>query len=115
MGANQTLEIEVENRLATVDKRLDDMHADRNQLSDSGNSLISELDQRVKASHHTLLVAKLISEPARESLFLKLRDSLNDVEELMASQLDGETSFPYVACSSEELADAAHLRPNRMP
>lgn len=99
MGANQRLEIEVENRLASLDKRLDEMQADGNQLSDSDKGLICDLGQRVKASHHTLLVAKLISEPARESLLLKLRDSINDVEELMASQLDGETSFPYLACS----------------
>ena len=112
MGSNQALEIEVENQLTRLDRRVRDGRVDSEQLSDSGKELMHELSQRVKASHHTLLVAKLISEPARESLFLKLRDSLHDVEELMAFQLAGETHFPHPACSSGELADAGHIGPN---
>jgi len=61
-----------------------------------------------------LLVAKLLSEPARESMFSKVRDSLGGVE-LIASQLVVKTNFPYSACSSGELAYEGHIKPIGRP
>lgn len=115
MGSNHALEIEVENHLANLDKLVDKIDADRDQVSFSGKDLMLELRDKVKATHHMLLVAKLLSEPARESMFSKVRDSLSDVEELIASQLGVNTTFPYSACSSGELAYASHIMPNGRP
>lgn len=115
MGSNQALETEVANQLAKLDKLVGDLQADRDRWSAADKDFMHQLRQRVNAGHRTLLVAKLISEPARESLFLKLHDSLNDVEELMASLSSSTRNFPYPACSSGELADGAHFRPNGRP
>jgi hypothetical protein len=115
MGSNHVLEIEVENHLANLDKLVHSIDADRDQLSLSGKDLMRQLRNKVKASHDMLLVAKLLSEPARESIFSKVRDSLSDVEEFIASQLGVKTNVPHSACSSEELAYASHVRPNGRP
>lgn len=115
MGSNHALEIEVESHLANLDKLVDSIDADRDQVSFSGKGLMHGLRAKVKASHYMLLVAKLLSEPARESMFSKVRDSLRDVEELIASQLVVKTNFPYSACSSGELAYAGHIKPIGRP
>jgi hypothetical protein len=115
MGSNHALEIEVGNHLANLDKLVDSIDADRDQVSFSGKDLMPRLRDKVKASHHMLLIAKLLSEPARESMFSKVRDSLSDVEELIASQLGAKTNSSYSACSSGELAYAGHNRPNGRP
>ena len=115
MGSNHALEIEVENHLANLDKLVDSIDADRDQKSFSRKDLMHQLRHKVKASHDMLHVAKLLSEPARESMFSKVRDSLSDVEEFIASQLGVKTNFPYSACSSGELAYASHVRPNGKP
>ena len=114
MGSNHALEIEVENHLADLDKLVDGLDADQDQVSFSGKGLMHELRDKVKASHHMLLVAKLLSEPARESMFSKVRDSLSDVE-LIPSQLVVKTNFPYSACSSGELAYEGHIKPIGRP
>jgi len=114
VGSNHALEIEVENHLANLDKLVDGLDADQDQVSFSAKGLMHELRDNVKASHHMLLVAKLLSEPARESMFSKVRDSLSGVE-LIASQLVVKTNFPYSACSSGELAYESHIKPIGRP
>jgi hypothetical protein len=42
---------------------------------------------KIKASQNLFRVAKLLSEPARESMLSKVDHSLNDLEEVVASQL----------------------------
>ena len=112
MGSNYALEVEVDNRLANLDKTVDSLGTDHDQSSFSRKDFVHELRDRVNASRRMLLVAKLLSEPARESMFSKVRDSLCVVEALIASQLSGKTNLPYSACSPGELAYAGHIRPH---
>ena len=84
-------ENELENRIRNLDKLVDSTHAALEQVSFSGKphavDLVNDLRVKVKATHNMVQVAKLLSEPARESMFSKIRDSLNDLEEVIASHL----------------------------
>jgi hypothetical protein len=51
---------------------------------------MNDLRVKIKATHNMLRVAKLLSEPARESMLSKVRDSLNDLEDIVASKLGVE-------------------------
>ena len=115
MSLNHAFEIDLENHLANLAKRIDSIEAERDQVCYSGNGLMSEVRDKVQAMRHMLLVAKLLREPARESMLSKVRDSLSDIEELIALQLGVKTMFPYSACSSGELVYAGQTRPNRKP
>ncbi len=90
------LDDELENRIKNLDKMVDSLLATPDQVSFSGKphvlNLVNDLRVKIKASHNLLRVAKLLSEPARESMFSKIRDSLNDLEESIASRLDVKTS-----------------------
>jgi len=84
-------ENELENRIKNLDKLVDSTHAALEQVSFSGKpralDLVTDLRVKVKASHNLLQVAKLLSEPARKSMFSKIRDSLNELEDVVASHL----------------------------
>ena len=84
-------ENELENRLRNLDKLVDSTHAALEQVSFSGKpralDLVTDLRVKVKASHNLLQVAKLLSEPARKSMFSKIRDSLSELENVVASHL----------------------------
>ncbi len=84
-------ENELENRIKNLDKLVDSTHAALEQVSFSGKpcalDLVTDLRVKIKASQNLLRVAKLLSEPARASMFSKVRDSLNDLEESIASHL----------------------------
>jgi len=84
------LEVEIENRIKNLDMLVDKIHAARDQVPFSGKpgDLVHNLRVKIRASHDMVRVAKLLSEPARESMFRKVRDSLNDLEEAIASHLD---------------------------
>ncbi len=90
------LDNELENRIKNLDRLVDSLHATPDQMSFSGKphalDLVNDLRAKIKASHNLLQVAKLLSEPARESMFSKVRDSLNDLEESIASDLGVTTS-----------------------
>jgi hypothetical protein len=90
------LDNELENRIKNLDKLVDSLHATSDQMSFSGKphalNVVNDLRVRIKASHNLVRVAKLLSEPARESMFSKVRDSLNDLEESIASHLSAKTS-----------------------
>ena len=90
------LENEVERHLKNLDELVDNLHATPDQMSFSGKphalDLVNDLRAKIKASHNLLQVAKLLSEPARESMLSKVRDSLNDLEESIASHLGVKTS-----------------------
>jgi hypothetical protein len=45
---------------------------------------------KIQATHNLLRVAKLLSDPARESMLSRVRDSLDDLEQVVASNLDVE-------------------------
>jgi hypothetical protein len=85
------IENELENRLKNMDKLVESTHAALNQVSFSGKphalDLMNDLRVKIKATLNMLRVAKLLSEPARESMFSKVRDSLNELEEVIASHL----------------------------
>ena len=85
------LENELENRLKNLDKLVDSLQATSDQMSFSGkphaNDLVNNFRAKIKASQNLLRVAKLLSEPVRDSMFSKVRDSVNDLEESIASHL----------------------------
>jgi hypothetical protein len=90
------LDDELENRIKNLDKLVDSLNATSNQMSFSGKlhvlNLVNDLRVKIKASYNLLRLAKLLSEPARESMFSKIRDSLNDLEESVASHFGVKTS-----------------------
>jgi hypothetical protein len=51
---------------------------------------MDDLRVKIKASQDTLRVAKLLREPARASMLLRVRDSLSELEEVIATHLDVE-------------------------
>jgi hypothetical protein len=89
-----TLETDLENRIGNLDKLVDSTYAALGQESFSGKphalDLVNDLRVKIKATHNMLRVAKLLSEPARESMLSKVRDSLNDLEHIVASKFGVE-------------------------
>jgi hypothetical protein len=88
------LENQLENRIQNLDKLVESVHAALRQVSFSGKlralNLMNDLRVKIKATHNKLRVAKLLSEPARESMLSRVRDSLNELEETIAAHLDVE-------------------------
>jgi len=87
-----TLENDLENRIRNFDKLVDSTYAALGQELFPGKplhalTLVNELRVKIKANRNMFRVAKLLSEPARGSILLKVRDCLNDLEEVVASQL----------------------------
>jgi len=79
-------EIEVQDRLRNLDELVDRIGA-TNQDKASSSDLLRDLRAIVKANHDEVLVAKLVSDPARESMLLKVRDSLRNLEKMLAYHL----------------------------
>ncbi len=90
------LDDELENRIKDLDKLVDSLRVSPDRISFSGKphtlDLVNDLRAKIKASQNLLRVAKLLSEPARGSMFSKIRDSLNDLEEVVAFHLGVKTS-----------------------
>lgn len=87
-------ENELENRMQNLDKLVHSVHAALRQVSFSGKpralDLMNDLSGRIKATQNMLRVAQLLSEPARESMLSRVRDSLKELEETIAAHLDVE-------------------------
>jgi hypothetical protein len=87
-----TSENELENRIRNLDNLVDSVHAALHQVSFSGKlralDLLTDLRVKIRAIHNMFRVAKLLSEPARESMISRVRNSLNDLEEVIATHLD---------------------------
>ena len=87
-------ESELEIRIKNLDKLVGSVHSALRQVSFSGKpralDLMNDLRTKIKATDNKLLVAKLLSEPARESMLSGVRDSLNELEETIAAHLDVE-------------------------
>ena len=85
------LDNELENRIKNLEKLVDHLHTTSDQMSFAGKphalDLVNDLRTKIKACQNLLHVAKLLSEPARGSMFSKVRDSLNDLEETIACHL----------------------------
>lgn len=90
-----TLEKEVENQLRSLDRLVESVGAARDQASFPGkphaHNLVNNLRVKLKASHDMFRLAKLLSEPVRTSMFSKVHESLNDLEEDIASHWDVKT------------------------
>lgn len=90
------LDNELENRIRKLDKLVDSFRTAPEQRSFLGTpqplDILNDLRAKIKASHDLFRVAKLLSDPARESMFSKIRDSLNDLEESIAYHLGAKTS-----------------------
>jgi len=87
-------ENELENRIRNLDNLVDSVHAALHQVSFSGKlralDVLTDLRVKIRATHNMFRVARLLSEPARESMISRVRDSLNDLEEVIATHLDVE-------------------------
>jgi len=89
------LEKEVENQLRNLDRLVESVGTARDQASFPGkphaHNLVNNLRAKLKASHDMFRLAKLLSEPVRTSMFSKVHESLNDLEEDITSHSDGKT------------------------
>jgi hypothetical protein len=82
-------ENELENRIRNLEKLANSLEAALGRESFSAKpralDLLTDLRLKIKASWNMFRVAKLLSEPARESMLSKVRDSVNDLEGVVAS------------------------------
>jgi hypothetical protein len=87
--SESALEIELENRINNLERLAESIQAALGRESFSGKphalDLANDLRLKIKASCKMFRVAKLLSEPARESMLLRVRDSVNDLEDVVAS------------------------------
>jgi hypothetical protein len=87
-------ENELENRIRNLERLANSLQAALGRESFSGKphtlDLLNDLRLKIKASSNMFRVAKLLSEPARESMLSKVRDSVNDLEGIVASQFGVE-------------------------
>jgi hypothetical protein len=88
---------DLDDRIKNLGNLVDSLHATpTDQMSFSGKpralDFVTDLRVKIKATNNLLRVAKLLSDPARESMFSKIRDSLNELEESIASHLGVTTS-----------------------
>jgi hypothetical protein len=87
-------ENELENRIINLDNLVDSIHAALQQVSFSGKlhavDFLADLRVKIRATHNMFRVARLLSQPARDSMISRVRDSLNDLEEVIATHLDVE-------------------------
>jgi hypothetical protein len=86
-------ESELENRAKSLSKFLKPLDVDdRAPHSRQPHALdpLSELKVKVEATYNMLRVAKLLREPARQSLLSKVRESLDDLERIFAANFEVE-------------------------
>jgi hypothetical protein len=93
-GVELALENDLENRINNLGKLVDSVNLALGRESFAGKplalDLANDLRVKIKATHNMLRVAKLLSEPARESMLSRTRDSLNDLEVIVASEFGVE-------------------------
>ena len=91
LSDDYTEEKALENRIRNLDKLVDSAYATLQRDSIPGEphplDLANDLRVRIQASRNLFRVARLLSEPARESMFSKVHDSLDELEESLASEL----------------------------
>jgi hypothetical protein len=92
------LESDLEARIRNLGKVVERLHRALPQESFSGKAialdLVHDLQAKIAASNNLFRVARLLSEPARESLVAAVRDSVNDLEEVIASNFSVEMTQP---------------------
>ena len=88
------LENDLENRLRNLDKLVDSIATALRQERFSGKpralDLVNDLRVKIKANQNMFRVGKLLSEPARNSVISRVSDSLNELEQFVASNLGVE-------------------------
>jgi len=93
------LENDLENRLRNLDKLVDSIAAALRRENFQGKpralDLVNDLRVKIKANQNMFRVGKLLSEPARHSVISKVSDSLNDLEQFVASDLGVEMTKPH--------------------
>ena len=89
-----SLENELENRLKNLDKLAESIHGALGQETFSGQphalDLANDVRLKIKASWKMFRVAKLLSEPARSSMLLKMNDAVSDLEDAVATHFGVE-------------------------
>ena len=88
------LENELENRMRNLERLAESIEAALGLESFSGKphalDLASDLRIKIKASWTMFRLARLLSEPARESMLVKVWESVNDLEDIVASNFGVE-------------------------
>jgi hypothetical protein len=83
------LENELENRMRNLQRLVESIEAALGRESFSGKphalDLAGDLRMKIKASWKMFRLARLLSEPARESMLGKVLESVNDLEDDVAS------------------------------
>jgi len=92
------LESDLEARIRNLGKVVERLHRFLPEESFSGKpialDLVNDLQAKIAASNNLFRVARLLSEPARESLVATVRDSVNNLEEVIASNFSVEITQP---------------------
>ena len=87
-------ENELENRIRNLERLANSLQAALGRESFSGKphalDLLNDLRLKIKASSNMFRVAKLLSEPARESMLRKVGDAVHDLEGIVASHFGVE-------------------------
>jgi hypothetical protein len=88
------LENELENRMRNLERLAESIEAALGRESFSGKphalDLATDLHMKIKASWRMFRLARLLSEPARGSMVSKVRESVDDLEDVVASQFGVE-------------------------
>jgi len=88
------LENELENRINNLERLAESIQGALGRESFSGKphalDLANDLRLKIKATWKMFRVAKLLSEPARESMLSKVCDSVDDLEDVVASHFGVE-------------------------
>jgi hypothetical protein len=84
----------LENRIKNLDKLVCSVHAALYRVSFSGKlralDLMTELRVKIGATHNMFMVAKVLREPARQSLLSRVGKSVDDLEKIIAAHFDVE-------------------------
>lgn len=87
-------ENELENRIRNLERLANSLQAALGRESFSGKphalELLNDLRLKIKASWNMFRVAKLLSEPAHASMLSTVRDSVSDLEDIVASHFGVE-------------------------
>jgi hypothetical protein len=88
------LENELQNRIRNLERLAESIEAALGREAFSGQphaiDLASDLRVQIKASWKMFRLARLLSEPARESMLAKVGESVNDLEDAVASNFGVE-------------------------
>jgi hypothetical protein len=86
---------DLENRIRKLERLVDTFPTPPERRTFSGTprplDIVNDIRAKIKANRDLFRIARLLSDPARESMFLKIRDSLDDLEQSIAYHLGEKT------------------------